>query len=122
MEVYTDYLNLTYFTTTKTLNLRQARWSKKLEGYNFWIIYQPGRTNSKVDLLSQREDYVTKGRKEYKKLKPPLLPAGKLVGLSGESNGAAPERMTPGKISKFPRKHQEKGSPEGPDSPAATRC
>ena len=52
-EVYIDHLNLTYFTTTKALNLQQARWSKKLEGYDFWIVYRPGRTHSKADLLLQ---------------------------------------------------------------------
>ena len=55
-EVYTDYLNLTYFTTTKALNLQQARWLEKLEGYDFRIIYRPGHTNSKADLLLQWEN------------------------------------------------------------------
>ena len=72
-----DHLNLTYFTTTKALNLRQARWPEKLGGYNFQIIYRPGRTNSKADLLLQQEDYVAKGCKEYKKLRSPLLLAEK---------------------------------------------
>ena len=45
MEVYTDHLNLTYFTTTKALNLQQARLLEKLRGYNFRIMYKPGRTN-----------------------------------------------------------------------------
>ena len=80
-EVYTDHLNLTYFTTTKALNLRQARWLEKLGGYNFRIIYQPERINSKADLLLRQEDYVAEGRKKYKKLRPLLLPARKWVGV-----------------------------------------
>ena len=122
MEVYTDHLNLTYFTTTKVLNLWQARWSEKLGGYNFWIIYQPGRTNSKADLLLRREDYVAEGRKEYKKLRPSLLPAGKWVRLFEESSGAAPKKTTPGKVSKVPKNHQDKGPPGGPDSSAAIKA
>ena len=50
-KVYTDHLNLTYFTTTKALNSRQARWSEKLGGYNFRIVYRTRRTNLKADLL-----------------------------------------------------------------------
>ena len=59
--------------TIKALNLRLARWSEKLGGYNFQIVYKLGRTNSKADLLSQGENYVAEGRKEYKKLRPLLL-------------------------------------------------
>ena len=51
-EVFTNHLNLMYFTTTKALNSQQARWSEKLGGYNFKIVYRTGRTNLKADLLS----------------------------------------------------------------------
>ena len=73
-KVYTDHFNLTYFTTTKALNLQQAKWSEKLGDYNFRIVYRPGRINLKADLLLQQENYVEEGRKEYKKLRPLLLP------------------------------------------------
>ena len=49
-EVYTNNPNLTYFTTTKALNLQQVKWSEKLGGYNFRVIYRPGCTNLKTDL------------------------------------------------------------------------
>ena len=52
-KIYTDHLNLTYFMTTKTLTLQQVRWLEKLGGYNFLIVYRPGQTNSKADLLLQ---------------------------------------------------------------------
>ena len=65
-KIYTNYLNLTYFTTTKALNSRQVRWSKKLEEYNFKIIYRPEHANLKVDLLLQRKDYMAESYKEYK--------------------------------------------------------
>jgi len=55
--VLTDHLNLVYFTTTKVLNRRQARWSEILAGYNFFITYRPGKQNGKADLLSRRADY-----------------------------------------------------------------
>ena len=51
-EVYTGHLNLAYFMTTKALNLQQAKWLEKLGGYDFRIVYKPGHTNSKADLLS----------------------------------------------------------------------
>ena len=73
-KVYTDHLNLMYFTTTKALNLQQARWSEKLESYDFRIVYRTGRTNLKADLLLQQKDYMAEGRKKYKKLRPLLLP------------------------------------------------
>ena len=34
IRVITDHKNIEYFTTTKALNRRQARWSKKLAEYN----------------------------------------------------------------------------------------
>ena len=80
-KIYTDHFNLIYFITIKALNLQQARWSEKLGGYNFWIVYSLGRTNSITDLLLQREDYVAEGGKEYKKLKPLLLPVKRWVRL-----------------------------------------
>ena len=80
-EVYTDHFNLTYFLTTKALNLQQARWSEKLGGYNFRIVYRPGRTNLKADFLLQWEDYVIERRKKYKKLRSLLLRVKRWVGL-----------------------------------------
>ena len=53
-----DHLNLIHFMTTRSLNGRQARWTIKLEAYNFRIVYRPSQENSKADLLSRREDYV----------------------------------------------------------------
>jgi len=35
VQVYSDHLNLEYFTTTKVLNRRQARWAQELAGINF---------------------------------------------------------------------------------------
>jgi hypothetical protein len=42
VQVLTDHKNLLYFTTTRTLNRRQARWSIFLANFNFEIQYQLG--------------------------------------------------------------------------------
>jgi len=58
--VITDHKNLEYFTTTKVLNRRQARWAETLGNYNFIIKYIPGTLNGKPDALSRRSDYHPK--------------------------------------------------------------
>src|SRR5882672_466506 len=58
--VITDHKNLEYFTTTKVLNRRQARWSETLGNYDFVIKYVPGTLNRKPDALSHRSDYHPK--------------------------------------------------------------
>ena len=54
--VYMDHKNLEYFTTTKVLNRRQARWADYLSLFDFKIIFRPGRENGKADALSRRAD------------------------------------------------------------------
>ena len=39
VQVYSDHQNLEYFTTTKVLNQRQARWAQELAGIDFKIYY-----------------------------------------------------------------------------------
>ena len=55
--VYSDHKNLEYFTKTKTLNRRQARWSEYLGSFDFVIEYRSGLKNGKPDALSRRADY-----------------------------------------------------------------
>ena len=55
--VFSDHKNLEYFTTTKVLNRRQARWAQELAGYDFKIVYRPGNLNGKPDALSRRPEY-----------------------------------------------------------------
>jgi hypothetical protein len=53
---------LEYFTTTKLLNCRQARWFEFLFRFNFKIIYRPGKQEAKPDALTKRsEDLPKKG-------------------------------------------------------------
>jgi hypothetical protein len=55
--VYTDHQNLEYFTTTKVLNRRQARWAQELASIDFKICCRPRSQNGKPDALSRRSEY-----------------------------------------------------------------
>jgi len=57
VQVFSDHQNLEYFTTTKILNRRQARWAQELAGIDFRIYYRPGSRNRKPDALSRRSEY-----------------------------------------------------------------
>ena len=59
--VISDHNNLQYFTTTKQLSRRQARWSEYLSSFNFVIKYRPGRLGTKPDALTRRPDVYPKG-------------------------------------------------------------
>ena len=54
--VMSDHKNLEYFTTTKVLTRRQARWSEYLAGFNYTIRYRPGKLGAKPDALTRRTD------------------------------------------------------------------
>lgn len=51
--VLTDHRNLEYFTTTKKLNRRQARWNELLADFDFKIVFRPGKQNGKADALTR---------------------------------------------------------------------
>jgi len=57
VQVFSDHQNLEYFTNTKVLNRRQARWAQELAGVDFRIYYRPGNQNGKPDALSRRSEY-----------------------------------------------------------------
>lgn len=61
IQVYSDHKNLEYFTTTKILNRRQARWSEFLGEYDFHIHYRPGKLGAKPDALTRRRDLYPRG-------------------------------------------------------------
>lgn len=56
--VWSDHKNLTYFTTTKELTRRQARWSESLSRFDIVIKYRKGSENGRADALSRRPDYM----------------------------------------------------------------
>jgi len=54
IDVVTDHKNLEYFTTTKLLSRRQARWAEFLSRFDFQIRYRPGKQGAKPDALTRR--------------------------------------------------------------------
>ena len=66
--VWTDHKNLIYFTTTKELNSRQARWAEQISKYNFKVVYRAGKSNTKADALSRRSDLREGERDTLRKL------------------------------------------------------
>ena len=61
INVVTDHKNLEYFSTTKLLTCRQARWSEFLSQFNFVICFHPGKLGAKPDALTRRWDVYRKG-------------------------------------------------------------
>jgi hypothetical protein len=60
IRVLSDHKTLEYFTTTKLLNRRQARWSQFLSQFNFKIVYHPGTARGKPDALTSRSGDLPK--------------------------------------------------------------
>ena len=58
IQVLTDHKNLIYFTTTRTINRRQAHWSSFLADYDFEILFGPGIQHGKAEILSRRSDFA----------------------------------------------------------------
>ncbi|SPC63495.1 uncharacterized protein UHOD_11281 [Ustilago sp. UG-2017b] len=56
VQVLTNHRSLEYFTTTKQLNRRQARWSELLADFDFVIQYRPGAQAGLPDALTRRSD------------------------------------------------------------------
>lgn len=54
--VYSDHKNLEYFTQSKVLNRRQARWAEYILAFDFTIIYREGKSMGKPDALTRRQD------------------------------------------------------------------
>ena len=52
--VYSDHKSLKYIFTQKDLNLKQMRWVKYLEDYDFILNYHPGKENVVADALSRK--------------------------------------------------------------------
>jgi len=71
IDVVTDHKNLEYFSTTKMLSRRQARWSEFLSTFNFTIRFRPGKLGAKPDALTRRPDVYPKGgEKDYSSVNP----------------------------------------------------
>ena len=61
VQVFTDHKNLEYFSSTKALTRRQARWSEYLNAFNLSIQFRPGKLGAKPDALTRRWDVYPKG-------------------------------------------------------------
>ena len=71
VDVVTDHKNLEYFSTTKILNRRQARWAEYLCQFNLVIRFRPGKLGAKPDALTRRWDvYAKEGGNDYAKVNP----------------------------------------------------
>jgi hypothetical protein len=71
IDVVTDHKNLEYFSTTKILTRRQARWSEFLTPFNLAIRFRPGKLGAKPDALTRRWDvYPKEGDSDYSKVNP----------------------------------------------------
>ncbi|KAF8700017.1 hypothetical protein RHS03_06926, partial [Rhizoctonia solani] len=56
--VFTDHRNLEYWKESRTFNRCHAQWHLLLAGYNFQIVYRPGKQSGKPDALSCRLDHA----------------------------------------------------------------
>ena len=69
-----DHKNLEYFSTTKVLTRRQARWSEYLSQFNLVIHFRPGKLGIKPDALTRRWDVYPKGgNSDYASVNPSNL-------------------------------------------------
>ena len=53
-EVFSDHKSLQYIFTQRDLSMRQRRWMKYLEDYDFTLHYHPGKANVVANALSQK--------------------------------------------------------------------
>jgi len=53
IDIVTDHKNLEYFSTTKVLTCRQARWLEYLSQFNLIIRFRPRRLGTKPDALTR---------------------------------------------------------------------
>ena len=57
-EVFSDHKSLKYIFTQRDLNMRQRRWMKFLEDYDFTLHYNPGKANVVADVISRKSREV----------------------------------------------------------------
>ena len=74
VDVVTDHKNLVYFSTSKVLTRRQARWSEYLSQFNLVIHFRPGKLSVKPNALTRRWDvYPKEGDKGFARVNPQNL-------------------------------------------------
>ena len=71
VDVVTDHQSLQYFSTTKILMHRQARWSEYLSAFNLVIHFHPGKLGTKPNALTRQWDvYLKEGNSNYATVNP----------------------------------------------------
>ena len=71
VDVVTDHKNLEYFSTSKVLTCRQARWSEFLSQFHLIIHFCPGKLGAKPDTLTRHWDvYPKEGDSGYAQVNP----------------------------------------------------
>jgi len=74
IDIVTDHKNLEYFSTSKVLTHRQARWSEYLSSFNLIICFQPGKLGTKPDTLTRHWDvYPKEGDRGFARVNPQNL-------------------------------------------------
>ena len=74
VDIVTDHKNLVYFSTSKVLTQRQARWSEYLSQFNLVIRFRPGKLGAKPDALTRCWDvYPKEGDKGFAHVNPQNL-------------------------------------------------
>ena len=74
IDIVTNHKNLEYFSTTKLLTQRQARWSEFLSQFNLIICFHPRKLGTKLDALTRRWDiYLKEGGNTYETVNPQNL-------------------------------------------------
>jgi len=72
-EVWMDHENLKYFREPHKLNRRQAQWYLKLQDYNFTLKHILEKINTKVDILSRKDQVnIKEDNKDVQLLKDKL--------------------------------------------------
>ena len=75
VDIVTDHKNLIYFSTSKVLMRRQARWSEYLSQFNLVIRFRLSKLGAKPDVLTRPWDvYPKEGDKGFACVNPQNLP------------------------------------------------
>lgn len=94
--VLSDHANLLRFTTTKSLNRREARWSLELATYDFCIQHVPGNQNARADAISRRADYMAQqDQMVAAMLRPEHFKPSPLAALHASPSPEPPDNSSP---------------------------
>ena len=103
IEVFTDHKNLEYFTSSKMLTRRQARWSEYLSAFNLSLRFRPGKLGAKPDALTRQWDvYAKEGGVTYAEANPENIRPLFTLDRIHDSTTPSPEILLRAKITNPP--------------------